>query len=475
MALDRRCSPIILFFVIFVLILGRGGFKAAAGREQPGFLRGNTVAASRPGAAGEMRTAKLLPVLETDLRGEEEYRRGEEVIVTASLNLGGRRLPAGQELKVWDFNLLLQGEDGSKQVLALFDDGHPRHGDFKAADGIWSNRLVFKREGAFDVALQARGTYRGREFSLEKNLGRSAVFAPGTVFLHLPRLEHRSLPGKKISVPLQLTSTSSLKETIALAGQVEAGRFAASRIVLAPGESKTVRLDLYLFGDLGYGVHRFPLVFSAEDALTTLEPSPLELTLEIVTPGRAFIQNISRFFVRARLPLLILGLAGLIIYAGGLFLYRFLVLPRKKVQGILLYWRTGGSRIERKLPRRLRLSSLHKEEIVINFGPGDSRADLNLHGGDCVSDLLIKTVWISRRPLFLQGWRALLEKHLPVRTVLECTPPGIFEYEGDILTRKELLHADRFKAGGFSFEYRDPGGGWFRNKAKGTDVLEGKV
>ena len=340
---------------------------------------------------------------------------------------------------------------------------------------INSLRMRPDRIIVFDVALQARGTYRGREFSLEKNLGRSAVFAPGTVFLHLPRLEHRSLPGKKISVPLQLTSTSSLKETIALAGQVEAGRFAASRIVLAPGESKTVRLDLYLFGDLGYGVHRFPLVFSAEDALTTLEPSPLELTLEIVTPGRAFIQNISRFFVRARLPLLILGLAGLIIYAGGLFLYRFLVLPRKKVQGILLYWRTGGSRIERKLPRRLRLSSLHKEEIVINFGPGDSRADLNLHGGDCVSDLLIKTVWISRRPLFLQGWRALLEKHLPVRTVLECTPPGIFEYEGDILTRKELLHADRFKAGGFSFEYRDPGGGWFRNKAKGADVLEGKV
>ena len=418
---------------------------------------------------------KLLPVLETDFWREGQYRRDEEVIVTASLNIGGRRLPAGRDLKVKDFNLLFQGEDGARKVVALFDDGDPQHGDLKTADGIWSNCFVFEQEGTADAVLQARGTYLGTEFFLEKKLGKSTVFAPGKVLLHLPRSECWSLPGKNISIPLQLTSASPLRETIVLAEQVKIGRFTVSRIVLEPGESKVVQLNLDLYGSLEHGVHPVPLVFSADSALTALEPSQLELALEIVTPGQAFIKKTFHVLVWAIRLLVVLGAAGFVIYAGGLLLYRFLVFPRKKVRGTLLYWRIESGGTEEELPQRLQLNGLHKETIVISFNPENARADFYLRGSEFAYDLLIKSVWNHRRPRFLQGWQALLEKHLPIRTMLECTPPGIFEFAGEIYTRKELFHSDRFAAGGFSFEYSNPYGKWFQDKTEGANILEGKV
>lgn len=442
---------------------------------------------------------KLLPVLETDFWEEGRYRRGEEVIVTASLSTGGRRLPAGDDLNVKDFNLLLLGEDGAREVLTLFDDGDLQHGDLKAADGIWSNCFVFEREGTAEAVLQARGTYLGTEFFLEKNLGESTVFAPGKVLLSLPRLEVWSLPGKNIAIPLQLTNASALRETIVLVEQVEAGRFMQSRIALEPGESKVVRLDLNLYGNLGLGVHHIPLDFSADSTLTVLEPSRLELALEIVTPGQAFINKTYSILVWAIRLLVIIGAAGLVFYLVGMLLYRFLVFPRKKVRGTLYYWRTESNAMDeskgeketkelpqaspqgplqgspQKLPQNMQFSGLHKNKVVISFDPENARADFHLGGGDFVYDLLIESVWDRRRPAFRQGWQALLKKQLPVKTVLKCTPPGVFEYSGGVYTRREIFHADRFTAGGFDFEYSNPGRGWFRDKAGGADILEGKI
>ncbi len=435
---------------------------------------------------------KPLPVLETDFGGEGRFRRGEDVIVTASLNLGGRRLPAGDDLKVKDFNLLLQGEDGAREVLALFDDGNLQHGDFKAGDGIWSNCFVFEREGTMGAVLQVRGSYRGTEFFLEKNLVESTVFAPGKVLLSLPRPEAWSMPGKNVVVPLQLMSKSDLRETIVLVEQVEAGRFVQSRIALEPGESKVVRLNLNLYGNLNPGVYQIPLTFSPDSALTVLDPSHLELDLEIVTPGQAFIKKTFHLLAWVAGLLVVLGAAGLVFYVAGMLFYRLLVFPRKRVRGTLFYRRIrddaadGGKKKKegagesppeavQESPQSLYLGSLRKEKIIISFDPENPRADFHLGDGEFAYDLLLESVWERRRPSFLQGWQALLKKQLPVKTMLECTPPGVFEYAGGIYTCREIFHSDRFVAGGFHFEYSNPERGWFRDKARGANILEGKV
>ena len=127
------------------------------------------------------------------------------------------------------------------------------------------------------------------------------------------------------------------------------------------------------------------------------------------------------------------------------------------------------------MPQRLSLNSLCKEKVAISFDPENARADFYLRGGGPAFDLLLKSAWNRRHPHFMEGWQALLLKRQYIRTVLECTPPGIFEHAGEIYTRKELRHADQFVAGGFSFEYSNPGSKWLKGKSGGANILEGKV
>ncbi len=260
-----------------------------------------------------------------------------------------------------------------------------------------------------------------------------------------------------------------------LAEEIRIGRLFSSRIILEPGESKVVQLELGLHSSLARGMHNVPLIIGADSALTVLEPSQLEFNLEIVTPGQAFLKKFLNIFVWVSRFLIILGAAGFLFYSGGMLLYRFLVFPRKKVQGTLLYWQTESGSTGEEQPRKLQLGSLHKETIVISFDPENAKADFHIKGSAFAYDLLIKSIWNHRRPLFIQGWQALLEKHLPVRTMLQCTRPGIFEFEGRVYTCKELFHSDKFEAGGFSFEYSNPYGKWFKDKTDGANILEGKV
>jgi len=430
---------------------------------------------------------KLLPALSTDFRTENGCRLGEDVAFSASLLLEGSRLQAGRDLKVEIFQLVLSYEDGSKVTLPLADNGNPDNGDIKARDGIWSSRFVPEREGTAEALLLAAGEYSGSEFLLEKRLGDLLIHAPGRVLLELAAQETWSLPGRKLSIPLKIRNESPFTETLLLeTGQgmkQDMGHFAVSRFILEPGESREVSLDFNLLHTLEPRTYTLPLLFRAENALTSVEPETMELAVEIITPAEAFLRKADRFIAPALTAVFVLLATGILFYLLGMLFYCFLVLPRRKVRGVLAYWKTetAGDQ-EESPPQEIKLHQAGKKGVTISFDTGNKNADYHIDGSEFCYDIIIRKIWEGRRPAFILGWEALLHKNTPFKTLVQCTVPGIIEYEGVISTTKELAPTDQFQSGGFTFQYQNPGrgrpGGRRSSKSsmdKGVNILEGKM
>jgi Mg-chelatase subunit ChlD len=420
---------------------------------------------------------RVLPSLVTDFWTDEGYRLGEEIIVTGSMELGGKRLVEGSELAVDQFSLLLDCNAGEDVLLQLFDDGSLEHGDIRPGDGIWSNRLNFNLEGPARASLRAVGEYAGTEFFLEKQLGTITVHPPGAISLKLSKPKQWGAPGQKVTFPLTIENNSLFRETLFWEPQHETGSFNLSKIVLEPGDTKRVNLDFSVLNSLEPRLYSFPVVFTAENNLTAIEPSKLEFSLEILTPGEAFFRNFYYFILLVLFAAAVILVGGLVVFIIGLLLYRFLVYPQKKVGGVLMYWKIDGSDGSgEELPNKIRLGKRGKDTVTISFDPNNKKADFYIKGSEFNYDIIIRKVWDKNYRPFIQGWKALLQKSLPLRLMLNCTPPGIIEFEGEILTGKELFHSDKFESGGFAFEYVDPYGKWFQdNKAGGVDLLDGRV
>ena len=90
-------------------------------------------------------------------------------------------------------------------------------------------------------------------------------------------------------------------------------------------------------------------MFTSENSLTAIAPSVLEFGLELLTPGEAFLRKSYRYILLALQSVSVIAISGIIFCALGLLLYRLLVYPRKKVDGILLYSR--NSKPGEKLPQ----------------------------------------------------------------------------------------------------------------------------
>lgn len=423
---------------------------------------------------------KLLPALSTDFRPGDDFRLGEEVIVSASLELAGQRIAQGRELKVDNFQMVMNYEDGSRVFLPLHDSGNfEEHGNVKAQDGIWSNRLVFGREGAFEAFIQVRGEFRGTEFFLEKRLGFFRAFPPGNIKLTLvPGNRYFALKGGRISYPVAVENNSSFREELYLNGSSsEIGTLRQAKLTLEPGETGTFTLELDLSDSLEAGSYIMPLYLASENALTTIEPSLLELPVEIVTRGEYARRWLE---LRGRLLAAAGGIGPLLaafFYAGGLILYRVYVLPQNKVEGSLIYWKAADQEESVIASKKLPLWKLGKDKVLIAFHE-DQKADFHLEGADYRHNyhFTIKSYLNLKGPRFLQGWKGLFQRQVPVSFVLQCSEPGVIEFEGALYTGKELFHEDTFKSGGFVFRYINYySTRWFRGKGEGVNILAGKV
>jgi len=427
------------------------------------FLEGQVVS-----TASSKLFVRVLPSLSTDFRTEEGYRLGEEIVVTGTMNAGGMRLQEGRDLTVENFSLILKFDDGTKDVIPLT----------RAGEGVWSNSFLLEREGPGKASLAAVGQYMDNEFNLEKNLGLFEVFAPGTVSINIPKWQHWSLPGRNLSIALEIQSDSPFKETLILKTEHHLGSFRHEKIVLDPFQSKTVNLSFNLLRSIDPGNYSLPLALTLDNDFTALEPSMLELELEILTLGAALMRYSSGIIAPFLSAAVVAPITFFVFYALGLLLYLLLVYPRKKVKGLLFYNKTGIP--EDELPNKIKLGKFRKDDVIISFNRENKMADYYIEGSEFAYDIIFKNISGNHSPLFIKGWQALLKKKMHVSTIVYSTQPGIMEFAGKIFTRKELYHSEKFESGGFSFQYASPYEKSSQRQTNyaaelGTDILEGKI
>ena len=418
---------------------------------------------------------KALPSLVTDFRVDEGFRLGEEVVVTAWLDMAGRRLSEGDDLQVERFQLVLADEQGARKLVPLYDSGDEQHGNIRAGDGIWSNCFSFEKEGLIKPSLMVQGSYRGTEFFLEKPLGEFAVHESGSVLVTLTGSEKDlwAKKGGKLVFPLKFQNKSLFTETILLECPEELGQLSPFQIFLEPGETKSARLELSLSEGLVEAVYPLRLFLTAANDLTKVEPAELELGLEVVGAREALLKKLASSFSfllpAGKIVLVLLA----VFWLGGYLLYFLLVRPRMMLRGFLTYSKIGEEN-PKEAAQTLSLSKLKKSSAVISFNRQNKDADFYLEESGYNYDIIISNYLESTSLSFILGWKALQRKGVVQKVIVRCTPPGILQFGKVIFTKRELFHKDKFLSGGFAFQYinsRSKG----LQKQKGSDLLEGKI
>ncbi len=414
----------------------------------------------------------LIPSLTTDFHIDEDYVTGEEFIVTSSLYVRGNRLTEGKDLGIKEFKILINYDDGTSAVIPFYDSGnYEEHGDLRAADGIWSNRVALEKAGKAEAYLIAAGAYRGTEFLLEKRLGDISLFEPGKVLVSTQG-SFWSVPGRTMSLPLLVKNDSVVRDTLLISVSGDVGSMDHVTINLEPGETRSLKLKMDFDSGLKAGSYQVELTFENERESSVLEPASLIVPVELLTPRDAFMHSylgaIRNVSAAVFVFLIFLFLAVLL----GLLLYKINISPLTRIKGSLHYRKSGATRD--KPWQEIMFRGL-RNKAVISLDPQNRKADFQIKDSEFSYDIEIRALWPGKGPRFIQGLRSLKKKYLPVKMVLRCTPPGVFEYSGNIYTEKELLHEDRFESGGLSFHYINPYAKWDADKEDGVDILGGKL
>jgi len=422
-------------------------------------------------------TVRDLPGINTDFwSGEEGFRRGEETIVSATLEWKGMRLQEGSNLQLDSFDFDLEYGDGARYEAELFDSGEDEHGNSRAGDGIWSNRFVFERKGEGEALVTVSGEYQGSEFVLRRSFD-FKVAEPGEVSVAmLPGEYIWARSGGSFAVPLELVSDSEFTQVLRFSSGDEQVELLEDRAGLSPGESRTFWLKAEVGEDVEPGSFASVVDIRLEDTMTLLQPETVEYEVDVLTLMEALQVRYSGFFSGAMIAVFAGVFLAVGLFGGGSLLNRFYLQPRLQMKGNLHYRKEqnnphpgSGSK------RKFNLEENRKQEVVIAFGSDNPQADYVIPECEYAHDMVLSNRWNDHLPKFLRGWKALFSRKLMVETVLKCTPPGVLVAGGKVLTRKELQHEDKFESGGFIFDYhRSPEKGVELNNS-GKDILDGKL
>lgn len=414
----------------------------------------------------------------TDFHPQKDYRFGEEELIEANLHLGGNRLTENDNLQIKRFELLLLYPGGEKISIPLLDNGREEQGDLTAGDGIYSTYFSFDCAGKSTAGLIVSGFYRDEEFFLVKNLGSFTVHPPGQITTVLLPAELRAVPGGVLRIPLQVENRSELPETLLLdCAGADLFRLKESKIRLEAGEVKKVLVEVMLSRQLENGPLLLPLSLKAGHPLSSTDPALLELPVNLFSPGRYFAGCIFGLLKYAPVLLLSLLAAGVLIRGGGSLLYRFLLLPYLSLGELCCRMdQNGASAGGRQHIYKLKLGRDYAQKAVVSLNRRRTADDFLIQGGAFEHELLFYTQQ-PKSPSFMRGWQALFSRGRASLTAkfVECTPPGVIEFEGGIATRKELFHDDEFKSGDFIFKYIDPHARKRGHEGDSTNLLNGKA
>jgi Mg-chelatase subunit ChlD len=427
-------------------------------------------------ASGAIVAVRQLPALSTDFWvGAEGLRLGEEMVVSASLTTDGERLQQGPTLQIEDINLVMEYRDGARIEVPFYDSGDRAHGNSRAGDGIWSNRLLFDREGSARVLLTATGSYRGANFILKKNFG-VAIAAPGQVLARLSPEELWARPGERLQLPFVFESQSPFTQTLRLTAEAENLTLLQDRVVVPPGTVSEVMVEAEIGSAVEPGSYYVTVYLEAEDGMALVQPDVLDFEVRALTAAEAFVRRFSGLGLAIGAVLAALLAFAIVLFGGGNLLYRYYLLPRLRLGGHLAFRpAVQNPGVGDAQDQIIDIGRPAKSAVTVAFGEGNQGADFVISDSDCEYEMVISNSWNDHMPRFLRGWRAFFSRPLTVETVVRCTPPGVVTFGGKVYSRRELHQDDEFESGGFVFSYRGKAEKGLQTGGRGVNILDGKM
>lgn len=411
------------------------------------------------------------PILVSDFWLKSEgYRNGEKVAISASVLAGNTRIHSGRDLIVESFGLMIKHEDGTELNIPLYDDGLPDHSDIRANDGLWSNMISFDKNGSANASLILKGTLKGQELALEKEIGDYIVANSGNINVTQYENSLWIKEGEILKIPIRLKNNSDFKETVFVQVDEGFGKLIPNQIELDPNSDSGYELNIELNPELEKKTHNFILTINPREGSTKIDKNTINYDLELV----GSIEGLKRDFIgNAGIYLPLIGILigiPLIILIFGMVLYGLLVRPQLRVHGTLIYWEDPNSEDKKELD----LSRLKKNKVVITLDEEKS-ADYRLSSSRYDYDLELYKELVKKTSKFILGWKALLSKKAISELIIRTTQPGIIDHEGDIFTKMNLYDEDEFISGEYSFKYIKPKTRLSKESDEGRNVLEGRV
>lgn len=396
------------------------------------------------------------------------YRRGESAVTSASLQLGGGRLLEGPALAVQEMTFVLDYHDGERKKYELYDSGDIiNHGDARAGDGIWSSLVSFDQAGEARISLEAEVVYRGTLLTLEKDMGRLDVQEPGRIEIYMPGELAAAEGTGKVSVPVTVINHSSFREGVFIKLESQAGRVSPEYLSLEPGETLSGRIEISPEEAVTGNTWEAELAFRPDHPLTVIEPDRADLKVQTRPfPLHLFYRAAQYRGAPLYLFLTVMG-AALLLVGGGALLYRFLVFSRAgRLRGSLYYSMRagGGSPVYSKtsfhrVSWKVDLEKTGKERFVISMGGREKRegVDLVLEGEGQPYIITLSPSFNWRGFFFFQGWKALLTGLPESSLLVECSKPGVLEWDGGVYSNKIIYSGEEFISGGYHFLFTSPG------------------
>jgi len=419
-------------------------------------------------------TVRELPLLKSDFYSDKmKYKLGDGMTVSGFLEMRGNKVITGQDMSISTFSLLIDHSDGTSERLTLVDNQDPAFGDLKAGDGTFSTKVSFSSIGATSLKLLVQGKYKGENFILERTIGSYEVVEPGMVKANVSNTLVSGVAGAKIKIPMNLSSTSKVKENLSITINPTIGTLDNSSLILEPEETGIREILLTLNPNLDVREHVVSFTLVSEDPLTMIESVNIDVRVEVITQGQ---QNVRNF--KKNLPLyltlasIVIGLP-LILVLFGILLYSILVKPNIVIRGMLLYHKNGEALIDGAV-KELPIKEKRKSKIVVTFNKNNKTADFQVEGSQFNYDLVLDNEFEQGKWRFIDGYKALARKVNRPRLVMYTTKPGIIVYKNEVVTKKELFDKDAIESGGFTFQYYAEK---HRSKEKqqGKDILEGRM
>lgn len=408
-----------------------------------------------------------LPSIYTDFKGEDtNYRLGEYLIVTSSLNMDGNKLLKSSELKIENYNLLLNYIKSGIETMSLLNNGSANNGDIKENYGIWSNKILFNKEDGGKASLIVNGTYKGETFLLEKAIGNFKVYPPGNLMIKPLNTNLYTSLNNQLTIPLEIVNTSNFTETMIISLDKDIGKLAPDRIKIEPLSKINKYVYVNLDKNLEKNIYDIKVKMVAEDIQTKVEPAEFNTEVQVISKTGYVLRYLKDNIIPIFMFLGIFVGLSLLIILMGLLLYRLFVHRNTIIQGKLSYWKESDSGAKDK--KEFNFSKIGKDKIIITFNEENKTAEYHIFNSKYNYDIELTAIADKSRWKFIDGYKALFHRNNFSELLLKTNEPGIFIYDDKIFTSKKIYKNDKFITGGYIFQY------FIDDKEKSTDKDRGK-